>query len=206
MTRITRSIKNIVSKIVPGNVVQSPLAFNAHRFFQNQQFSTVIHGCGDRTLSAIKYLESEHGAAFINLTPGGAFDQGFTLACQLKLEEGEENSIIHLQHLDCAAAGAIMRGSVLLQEDPHMKNNFSDIEFGQSEEDTLRAMHEKSLKEMQRLKDEGSIPQNTKMLSYIVDPINNLLFKINEDETREIIDLSQQSIDSKQENSANIGR
>ena len=99
-----------------------------------------------------------------------------------------------------------MRGSVLLQEDPHMKHNFSDIEFGQSEEDTLKAMHEKSLKEIQRLKDEGSIPQNTEMLSYIVDPINNLLFQINEDGAREIIDLTQQNIDNKQENSANIGR
>ena len=111
-----------------------------------------------------------------------------------------------MQHYDCAAAGAAMRGSALIQEDPHMRDNFSDIESGQSEEDTLRAMHGKSLKEMQRLKDEGKIPQNTKMLSYIVDPINNLLFKINEDGAREIIDLTQQNIDKKQENSTNIGR
>jgi len=204
---MTRNIFRAASSTLTNIGVQYPVALNLQGLLTSRPFSTVIHGCGDRTLGAINYLESQYGKLdFIGLSPGGAFDQGFTLACQLKLKEGEENSIIHLQHLDCAAAGAVMKGSVLLQEDPHMKHNFSDIEFGQSEEDTLKEMHEKSLKEMKRLKDEELIPQNTKMLSYIADPINNLLLKINEDESHEIIDLTQQNIDNKQENSSNIGR
>ncbi len=124
----------------------------------------------------------------------------------IKIKEGEENSIIHLQHLGCAAARAIMSRSTLLQANPHMNDNFSDIESGQSEEDTLKAMHEKSLKEMQRLKDKGLIPKNTQMLSYIADPDNNRLFKIGENGIEETIDLSQQNRDNKQENSSNIGR